>query len=548
MQLKTISLTEPASSLTYRTNPLFIGHHRPDLSVLTRVNIGLVAAFGNKHGRITRLSQRYCLSRKTIYAYRDRAKAGLYGAFSPLSAAFVDKEALREGAIRQILYLRLIGRCCLLAISTILNRTAYSHCSVGFISQTLTAIGEKLPQVVDYQGYVNWACDEIYHLGHVPILVTVDPLSGAILKITIATEGLKAAWLKHWQALNAAGIYCHTSLMDEGWQMRAARLEHFKDPDVDGDFQPDSFHAVSHRLGIFDKRLEKAAYKAIDAEYDREALCQKNQNTPNTQNTQNTKNTKNTKKLPKIEAQLVICQAETQKAVAQYDQFCFLYRHLLQQLTPFDRNGQPRNRKIAQSEAQCAVELMKTLDVPGLNKELEMIEKIIPELFNFLDKTAAICQHIIADGFIQAEYLPFWAKAWAYEKKAYKIKNNYKYQQNLRKKAQNWLEWLKKEAVSTGITDQAFEALKTIIFTRLEGIVQSSAAVEMVNSILRPYLNQSRDQISQPYLNLIMDYYNHRPFERGKRKGKAPIEILTGKKQNGDWFDKIIESQRLKKE
>ena len=128
------------------------------------------------------------------------------------------------------------------------------------------------------------------------------------------------------------------------------------------------------------------------------------------------------------------------------------------------------------------------------------------------------------------------------------VKNNYKYQQNLRKKAQNWLEWLKKEAVSTGITDQAFEALKTIIFTRLEGIVQSSAAVEMVNSILRPYLNQSRDQISQPYLNLIMDYYNHRPFERGKRKGKAPIEILTGKKQNGDWFDKIIESQRLKKE
>ena len=524
MQLEAISLTEPSSSLTYRTNSYFIGRHRPDLGVLERVNIGLVAAFGNKYGRITRLSHRYCVSRKTIYAYQARVKAGLYGAFSPFSADVVDKSALREAAILQILYLRLIGRCCLLGISTILKRMAYSHCSVGFISQRLTAIGEKLPQVIDYQGYVNWACDEIYHLGHIPILVTVDPISGAILKITIATEGLKEAWLKHWQALNAVGIYCLTSLMDEGWQMRAARLEHFKDPAVAGDFQPDSFHAVSHRLGIFDKRLEKAAYKAIEAEYDRETLCQ---------------NTKKPKKLPKIEEQLVMRQAETQKAVAQYDQFSFLYRHLLLQLTSFDRNGQPRNRKIAQSEAQCAVELMKTLDVPGLNKELEMIEKIIPELFNFLDKTAAICQHIIADGFIQAEYLPFWAKAWAYEKKAYKIKNNYKYQQNLRKKAQNWLEWLKKEAVSTGITDQAFEALKTIIFTRLEGIVQSSAAVEMVNSILRPYLNQSRDQISQPYLNLIMDYYNHRPFERGKRKGKAPIEILTGKKQNGDWFDKI---------
>ena len=52
MQLDAISLTEPASSLTYPTNPLLIGRHRPDLSVLRRVDIGLVAAFGNKYGRI----------------------------------------------------------------------------------------------------------------------------------------------------------------------------------------------------------------------------------------------------------------------------------------------------------------------------------------------------------------------------------------------------------------------------------------------------------------------------------------------------------------
>ena len=118
MQLDYISLTEPASSLTYRTNPLFIGHHRPDLSVSARINIGLVAAFGNKYGRITRLSQRYCVSRTTIYDYQARVKGCLYDAFRPLSAVVLDKAALREGAIRQILYQRLIGRCCLLAISS----------------------------------------------------------------------------------------------------------------------------------------------------------------------------------------------------------------------------------------------------------------------------------------------------------------------------------------------------------------------------------------------------------------------------------------------
>ena len=95
MQLDAISLTEPASSLTYPTNPLLIGRHRPDLSVLRRVDIGLVAAFGNKYGRTTRLCERYCVSRNTIYAYRDCAKAGLYGAFSPFCAAVVEKAAYK---------------------------------------------------------------------------------------------------------------------------------------------------------------------------------------------------------------------------------------------------------------------------------------------------------------------------------------------------------------------------------------------------------------------------------------------------------------------
>lgn len=185
--------------------------------------------------------------------------------------------------IRQILYLRLIGRCCLLSISTILNRTGFSRDSVGFISQTLRAIGDNLSPVIDYQGSVNWACDEIYHLGHTPILVTVDPVSGAILQMNIATQGLKGAWLAHFQGLNAAGIDCLSHVMDEGWQLRAARLEHFnalKNPAVTGDFQPDSFHAVSHRLGIFALRLQKAAFKAIEAEYEREGLCKDTQ-TPN---------------------------------------------------------------------------------------------------------------------------------------------------------------------------------------------------------------------------------------------------------------------------
>ena len=65
------------------------------------------------------------------------------------------------------------------------------------------------------------------------------------------------------------------------------------------------------------------------------------------------------------------------------------------------------------------------------------------------------------------------------------------------------------------------------IYTRLDKIVQSSALVECINSIIRPYFNTSKNQISQEQLNLIMHYHNHRRYLAGVRKHKTPMEILT---------------------
>ena len=55
--------------------------------------------------------------------------------------------------------------------------------------------------------------------------------------------------------------------------------------------------------------------------------------------------------------------------------------------------------------------------------------------------------------------------------------------------------------------------------------------VENINSIVRAFLNTSRNKINQELLNLIMFYHNHRRYKSGKRKGKTSAELLTGKKQ-----------------
>lgn len=61
--------------------------------------------------------------------------------------------------------------------------------------------------------------------------------------------------------------------------------------------------------------------------------------------------------------------------------------------------------------------------------------------------------------------------------------------------------------------------------------------VENINSILRPYLNQSKNQVTQKFLNLFAFYHNYRRYKAGKRKGKTPMEILIGDRQNKDWIE-----------
>ena len=65
--------------------------------------------------------------------------------------------------------------------------------------------------------------------------------------------------------------------------------------------------------------------------------------------------------------------------------------------------------------------------------------------------------------------------------------------------------------------------------------------VECINSIIRPYLNASRNHITQEMLNLIMFYHNHRRYKSGERSGKTPYELLSGKLQEKDWIELLFE-------
>ena len=94
--------------------------------------------------------------------------------------------------------------------------------------------------------------------------------------------------------------------------------------------------------------------------------------------------------------------------------------------------------------------------------------------------------------------------------------------------------WL---ACADALLDDAFDTLTALVFDKLDSIVRASSLVEMVNSLIRPYLQSCKGQITQETLNLIMFYHNHRRYKSGKRQGKAPIDLLTGTPLEAPWWE-----------
>jgi hypothetical protein len=86
-----------------------------------------------------------------------------------------------------------------------------------------------------------------------------------------------------------------------------------------------------------------------------------------------------------------------------------------------------------------------------------------------------------------------------------------------------------------------YERVKEKVFSELDTIIQASSMVENINSILRPYLDRSKNQVTQEFLNLFAFYHNHRVYKRGKREGKTPMNILRGENLNRDWIELLIE-------
>jgi len=178
---------------------------------------------------------------------------------------------------------------------------------------------------------------------------------------------------------------------------------------------------------------------------------------------------------------------------------------------------------------EIVLELMETLEHKSINKAIASIKKALPDLLTYwADASTAIenCQKLKTN----QEVLQTLFLAWQWNKAVIKAKSVDRKHRAIEQR-QFYLELAE---LLIGCKEQYLE-LKDSIFEELDQIIQASSMVECINSILRPYLNTSKNQITQEFLNTFMFYHNHRRYHAGKRKGKTPMEILTGKEQKEDW-------------
>jgi len=248
--------------------PKFTG--RPDLTPEIRPDIACSAPEAQQNGRrgeITESAGHFMISRTFVYMPASFLTAASVIIFSATPAVAPVTGHLLPFVC--MLTLRMEGRCGAEAISAIMKRFDVPLSSVSSVSQYLKFFGILLPNTLSAEAGetkpVVFLCDELFSK-RAPILVTVAPVSSAILRIELAGSRKAEDWKEHWECLGDNGIYAAYLVTDEGRGLTAAH----KEAPADIVRQPDTYHAIAHVIGKLVRQSEDAAYKAIGKEQERE--------------------------------------------------------------------------------------------------------------------------------------------------------------------------------------------------------------------------------------------------------------------------------------
>jgi hypothetical protein len=479
---------------------------RSDIDSVMRVEIAVQAFIGKgKYGEITRLAKNYEVCRLFVYQLLWE----LYDLFEieprKKSSKYEQKEIDRE-----IMMLRMEGKCSLEAISEILKERGVKNSSVGYISERIKALAELVPkQEIGEEKIEFYLADEIFANGN-PMLVTIEAKSLAILKIELSANRDGESWKKHWQDLGIEENNDKVIIVSDLGRglIKACSLMGIT-------HHPDLFHLLQP-IASYLYRFENRAYSAISQQQERLEVFE------NAKSEQVLKEKLHLYEKAEVNAKL---------AITLYDNFSYLWQELKTAFDIFDKEGTFIDPTQNYQQVLAILSLLSSLDCESLTLELASFRKALVAFWPYFHTAQSI--YLNFSKLYPIELLTLISLAWQYCRKG---RNSKSYPQRLyfSDLAQHYLNW------AESIYPLNFSLIKHSIFEAYDSNIRSSSLVENINSSLRKFLDNSRGQLSQHALNLFAFFHNHRPFSRGKRKGLAPIEILSGHSLTSSWLDSLL--------
>ena len=483
---------------------------RPDLSPPTRIEIVKLAWLNQGiYGKMTEIAQAFQISRTFLYQL-------LLAANLQLEVLFGDEKRLlqkdRQHFEHLLLLLRLEGNCSLLSIASILKALEYHPNSVGYLSQFFHSAGQTLPStlLMPSKKLVFYLSDEIFAI-HAPILVTIDAQSTAILNIELASDRSAETWRAHFEALEHHHFVSLGMASDRGTGLVAG----YQTACDMAWWVADYFHEFRDLFDLL-HRLERKAYGAMDKEYEAARTFA---------------NAKSEANLHKRLEHYDTVQRTCEQAITLYDQLAILLHLLREAFHICSPHGRLRTQEHVRSELTLLFDMMAALDCAAITQTLKPIRKHLGDILVPFKQAEAIDAELRLE--VPHDALDFLVLAWHHD--------HLSYQSGAKQKRYHQREREFCLACAEGLLDDAFDTLKALVFDKLDSIVRASSLVEMVNSLIRPYLNSCKGQITQETLNLIMFYHNHRPYKSGKRQGKAPMELLTGMPLETPWWEHLLQ-------
>jgi hypothetical protein len=490
---------------------------RPDLTPQTRIHIVMLAwLHQGTYGHMTQIAKAYRISRTFLYQLLLTATLQLEALFSD------DHQRLPHQPYpcdQLALLLRLEGKCSIPSLSAIFKYLGCHPYSVGSLSTYFQRCGQTLPSTLSMPSMtvVFYLSDELFAT-HKPILVTIDAKSTAIVGIELASDRCAETWKAHFHTLHDHGFHSIGMASDRGVGLVAG----YQAACPDAQWVSDSFHEFRDLFDLL-HQLERKAYAAIGKEDEAVKKFAQAKSEANLQ-----------KRLHQYEQARQVCD----QAIKDYDQLDLLLHLLREALQICSPLGRLRTVEGVRSELTLLLNLIEELDSDKIPKVLNPIKAHIDDILVPFQQAETIYVELLQ--VLPQQALEALILAWYHDHLIYQSQTKQKrYHQYERA---TWL------AFAEGLLEHDFESLKTLVFDHLDAIIRASSLVEMVNSFIRPYLNSCKGQITQEALNLIMFYHNHRRYKSGKRKGKAPIELLTGETLEADWVELLNQQIHLEPE